>query len=202
MRGPAKRRRRRRRRLLATAPSQPSICLFPGRGSLSARCQPVRDCACPARRTCAPSACCTRRSRRCRPVPMRSTSSSPAWSTSTWLRPASWSCCPPACRLRLVPHYPRRPCSGFSSCAGPRPGAVHRQRCPPGQHLAQGHGRPQSLRVGRRERTGRRQELPVIISDLTGSFLSRLDEDERNAGLFHEFTCVTRDQQAMGRLPG
>lgn len=42
----------------------------------------------------------------------------------------------------------------------------------------------------------------MITSYLTRFILSRLDEDERDAGLFHEFTCAAREQQAMGRLPG
>ena len=42
----------------------------------------------------------------------------------------------------------------------------------------------------------------MIISDLTGFLLSRLDEDERDAGLFHEFTCAGREQLAGDGFPG
>jgi hypothetical protein len=41
----------------------------------------------------------------------------------------------------------------------------------------------------------------IIISDLTGFSLSRLDEDERDGHLFHELTCPTQEQQARDGLP-
>jgi hypothetical protein len=42
----------------------------------------------------------------------------------------------------------------------------------------------------------------VIISDLTGFILARLDEDEQDARLFHEFTCAAHEQQARDGFPG
>ena len=42
----------------------------------------------------------------------------------------------------------------------------------------------------------------MITSDLTRFILSRLDEDERDAGLFHEFTCAAREQQARDGFRG
>jgi hypothetical protein len=42
----------------------------------------------------------------------------------------------------------------------------------------------------------------VTVSDLTRFLLSRLDEDERDAHLFHEFTCAAQGQQARDGLPG
>jgi hypothetical protein len=42
----------------------------------------------------------------------------------------------------------------------------------------------------------------VIISDLTRFILSCLDEDEHDAGLFHEFTCAAHEQQARDGFPG
>jgi hypothetical protein len=42
----------------------------------------------------------------------------------------------------------------------------------------------------------------VILSDMTGFILARLDEDERDAGLFHEFTCPAQEQLAGGVLQG
>ena len=42
----------------------------------------------------------------------------------------------------------------------------------------------------------------MIISDLTSFILSRLGEDERDAGLFHEFTCSAGEQQAHDGFPG
>jgi hypothetical protein len=42
----------------------------------------------------------------------------------------------------------------------------------------------------------------VIISDLTGFIRSRLDEDERDARLFHEFTCPDQEQQPSDGSPG
>jgi hypothetical protein len=41
----------------------------------------------------------------------------------------------------------------------------------------------------------------VIISDLTGFILSCLDEEERDARLFHEFTCAAHAQQARDGFP-
>jgi len=62
-----------------------------------------------------------RRSRRCYPAPAKFTSSWPAWVTSTWPRPASWSCWLPARRGRTRScTVPRWSCSGWSSCARPR----------------------------------------------------------------------------------
>ena len=42
----------------------------------------------------------------------------------------------------------------------------------------------------------------MTISDLTGFIRSRLDDDERAAGLFHEFTCPAQDQRAGSGSPG
>jgi hypothetical protein len=42
----------------------------------------------------------------------------------------------------------------------------------------------------------------VTVSDLTRFLLSRLDEDERDARLFHEFTCTADAQRAGDGLPG
>jgi hypothetical protein len=42
----------------------------------------------------------------------------------------------------------------------------------------------------------------VIVSELTGFILSCLDEDERDARLFHEFTCPAEEQQARDGFPG
>jgi len=42
----------------------------------------------------------------------------------------------------------------------------------------------------------------VIISDLTGFVLARLDEDERDARLFHELTCPALEQEARDGFPG
>jgi hypothetical protein len=42
----------------------------------------------------------------------------------------------------------------------------------------------------------------MIICELTGFILSCLDEDERDAGLFHEFACSAGKQQARDGFPG
>jgi hypothetical protein len=42
----------------------------------------------------------------------------------------------------------------------------------------------------------------VIISDLTGFILARLDEDEQDAKLFHELTCSADEQEATDGFAG
>jgi hypothetical protein len=42
----------------------------------------------------------------------------------------------------------------------------------------------------------------VTVSDLTGFILARLDEDERDARLFHELTCPAEEQEARDGFPG
>jgi hypothetical protein len=41
----------------------------------------------------------------------------------------------------------------------------------------------------------------VIISDLTGFVLARLDEAERDTRLFHELTCPALEQEASAGFP-
>jgi hypothetical protein len=41
-----------------------------------------------------------------------------------------------------------------------------------------------------------------VISDLTGFVLTRLDEDERDARLFHELTCPALEQEARDGFAG
>jgi hypothetical protein len=42
----------------------------------------------------------------------------------------------------------------------------------------------------------------VTVSDLTRFVLARLDEDERDARLFHELTCPALEQEARDGFPG
>ena len=42
----------------------------------------------------------------------------------------------------------------------------------------------------------------MIVGDLTGFILARVDEDEQDAGLFHEFGCPAGEQEARDGLPG
>jgi hypothetical protein len=42
----------------------------------------------------------------------------------------------------------------------------------------------------------------VTVSDLTGFILARLEEDERDARLFHELTCPAAEQEARDGFPG
>ncbi len=42
----------------------------------------------------------------------------------------------------------------------------------------------------------------MTVSDLTGFVLACLDEDERDAGLFHELTCPALEQEARDGFPG
>jgi hypothetical protein len=48
----------------------------------------------------------------------------------------------------------------------------------------------------------RREGAHVTVSDLTRFLLSRLDQDERDAHLFHEFTCTADEQHAGDGFPG